>query len=455
MYRVFVFILVNFVWIQTVYSQIVTNANANAVQMSQTLAGAGVTILNPSTTGSPVSSAIFTSAPTSLGIESGVVLTSGAVEAQAFNPGIAGNINESPGFMNNLPGDGDLNSISAVLGETFSTLDASVLEFDIVVEGDSLIFDYVFGSEEYPDGFSNFVCSQFGDVFGFFITGPNPAGGTYNNRNIALVPNSNTPITINTINNGISGGGNANTCILTNMAYFNGQVPGMTYNGFTQVFQAFAATIPCETYHIKLAIADGDGNSGDNTLDSGVFLREGSFSSVGTTIAGSTANVLQANTAVEGCVAANFRFTIPSPLSTNYIIDFVVGGSAANNVDYANVGTQVIIPAGQTFVDLSILPFEDDLIENPEEVKIYLIHPCNTNTILDSATISIIDFENPNVSIPNDTIICQNTMMNVSAAGGVAYNWYPASAFSNTNGSNTTVITNTEQFLYVDVIDVN
>ena len=50
--------------------------------------------------------------------------------------------------------------------------DECVIEFDFVPEGDSISFNYVFVSEEYPE----YVCASFNDAFGFFLTGPNPNG---------------------------------------------------------------------------------------------------------------------------------------------------------------------------------------------------------------------------------------------------------------------------------------
>ena len=46
--------------------------------------------------------------------------------------------------------------------------DVAVLQFDFVASGEYVKFDYVFASSEY----SSYVCSNFNDVFGFFISGP-------------------------------------------------------------------------------------------------------------------------------------------------------------------------------------------------------------------------------------------------------------------------------------------
>jgi hypothetical protein len=142
-----------------------------------------------------------------------------------------------------------------------------VLEFDFVPSSDTVTFNYSFGSEEYLA----WVNTTFNDVFGFFISGPgitgiysSPPGFPNGSQNIAVVPNSNPllPITVSSVHPGYNG------------QYYNSGTT-ISYNGYTDVFTALAVVQPCETYHIRLAIADGS----DDYLDSGVFLEANSFSS--------------------------------------------------------------------------------------------------------------------------------------------------------------------------------
>jgi len=144
-----------------------------------------------------------------------------------------------------------------------SLQDVAVLEFNFIPTTDVVQFDFVFGSEEYCE----WVNTQYNDVFGFFISGPGITGS----QNIALLPTGEA-ITINTVNNG------------TNSAYFVPNSSGcgagainnnIEYDGYTTVLSAIA-NIPdtsCQVYHLRLAIADGS----DSALDSGVFLKKGSF----------------------------------------------------------------------------------------------------------------------------------------------------------------------------------
>lgn len=166
--------------------------------------------------------------------------------------------------------------------------DQCILEFDFTPVGDTISFNYIFASEEYEE----YVCSGFNDVFGFFLSGNNPAGGTYNSQNIALVPDPVTPgtftttaVAINTVNPGVAGAnGSASTCsaIDPNWAsysvfYTSNTTNTYEYDGRTVALPVKVAVVCGDTYHIKIAISD----VGDSFFDSGVFLEAGSFASNG------------------------------------------------------------------------------------------------------------------------------------------------------------------------------
>lgn len=222
----------------------------SAQNLAQSLVGTGITISNVTYTGATAASGYFTGGVAAgIGIEKGIVLTSG----YASHLNGTGNTSDGITGANYLGGDANLNSL--VPG--YSTYDATVLEFDFVSAGQTAYFNYAFGSDEYTE----YVNSSFNDVFGFF----------FNGTNIALIPGTNTPVSINNVNN------------LTNTTYYNNNDPSdgiptpyaFEYDGFTDVFTAAMTGLTAgTTYHIKLAIAD----SGDYVLDSGVFLQAGSFS---------------------------------------------------------------------------------------------------------------------------------------------------------------------------------
>jgi len=246
---------------QLIMNNAIVPAPAATTLVNNYLLGTGVTATNIVYTGAPIARSAFTCAGgCNLGMTNGILLSSG----QALtSPG--GGTSNFVSSDNGTPGDAMLDAI------VFPRLteDAAVLEFDFIVASDSLKFDYVFASEEYND----YANTNFNDVFAFFISGPGITG----TQNIALIPGTATPVSINTVNNGNSGGVATGPCM--NCQYFVDNVNGNSvyYDGFTTVLRAQAAVQPCQQYHIKLAVAD----AGDGVFDSGVFLEGGSFSSLG------------------------------------------------------------------------------------------------------------------------------------------------------------------------------
>ncbi len=187
----------------------------------------------------------------------GILMSSGDV-TNALGP------NTQSGASSNLQqaGDSDLDALLA----SQTTQDATILEFDFVPTNDTIMFRYIFSSEEYPE----YANSNFNDIFAFFLSGTNPEGGMYENYNMAILPESDIVVSINNINNGTSNNGPCENC-----EYYEQEDNGEyhEYDARTTPLIAMAIVQPMQTYHIKLSIAD----VGDSSLDSGVFLEAGSF----------------------------------------------------------------------------------------------------------------------------------------------------------------------------------
>lgn len=258
-------------------AQLIVADSLTATQLVNKLIGNGIVVLNP-TLGCPgIANGEFKISGTSnLGIDSGAVLTTGrVVTTSAWQPGVnapAGVSQPQPSnFSNGDTMDADL--LKLVPG--LRIRDVCKLEFDFISKGSQLKFDYVFGSAEYR----MFSCTRYNDVFGFFITGPGYTGAT----NIATIPGTAVPVAVNsTTDPAINVPTSLADCLAMGPGspfaqYYvnNNGGTSVSYWGFTKVFTASALVNPCDTYHFKLVIADG----GDAILDSGVFLKSGSFSS--------------------------------------------------------------------------------------------------------------------------------------------------------------------------------
>ena len=227
----------------------------NPATLAQALLGGGVAISNVSYTGKSIALGTFTGGTGIIGFESGAILSTGSV----YN--VEGpNTDDGVTRVNNTNGDTDLESLLSNL----RTLDAAILEFDFIPDNDIISFQYVFASDEYND----FVGTDFNDVFGFFLNG----------QNLALVPNTNVAVSINTVNKGKPFGSRR---FAQNPEYYinndlddGGGALNTEMDGLTTVLEVQASVAAGEEHHIKLAIAD----VGDRLVDSNVFIKAGSFS---------------------------------------------------------------------------------------------------------------------------------------------------------------------------------
>jgi gliding motility-associated-like protein len=230
-------------------SQFVVTAGGNAAAVASAIGGAGLTISNVTINCKNTAYGSFTGgAASGMGMSGGLMLTTGNV---ADLPG-TGNTNDDYDFCVGAPynfSDPQLTALSSS-----ATKDVCVIEFDVVPKCTNMGITFVFGSDEY----TNWVNQTFNDAFGFFVSGPNPGGGNYNNVNIATIPGG-TNVSVDNVNNG------------TNSAYFvdnNSGTYANHFDGFTTVLSPSIAVTPCATYHFKLAIADAT----DCAMDSGVLI---------------------------------------------------------------------------------------------------------------------------------------------------------------------------------------
>ncbi|MFZ4671675.1 MAG: choice-of-anchor L domain-containing protein, partial [Flavobacterium sp.] len=199
-------------------------------------------------------------------LSSGVILSTGI----ATNSPGPNNSSMSDGNSTWL-GDNQLLSYLQSIGiapATDTSVNATILEFDFTPLTNQMSFDFLFASEEY----GTFQCT-FSDSFAFFLT--NVTAGTPP-INLALVPNTISPISVVTIRDTA----NNNSCGSANLAYFgsynggaNANTSATNFNGETVLMTASTAVIPNNVYHIKLVIADRN----DFRFDSAVFLGAGSF----------------------------------------------------------------------------------------------------------------------------------------------------------------------------------
>ena len=224
--------------------------------------------------GAPSASGMFSNGGSdfarTIGIESGVLLTTGDARFVSGNPLVpedvankdaystAGAVN--PLTANNSPGD------ALFAGVTSSpTFNASVLSFQFIPAGDTLKLTYVFGSEDYNRWVNSGIPT---DAIGIFVNGVN----------YAVVPGTTTPISASTVNcggpsSGAATGSNAQNCELyRDNPPFIGAID-TELNGLTVALTVTAQVTAGKVNTVQIGIADAF----DMSYDSALFLKGASL----------------------------------------------------------------------------------------------------------------------------------------------------------------------------------
>lgn len=226
----------------------IVTTTSNATTLASALLGSGVTLTGtPTLTQTGSQSGTFASGPSLLGFSSGVILSSGLAASASGN--YVGEDLPSTGLGG--PGNAILTGLAA--GQPL--FDASVLTFNFIPTSSTVLLNYVFASAEYP----NFI-GLFSDVFGIFVNG----------TNYAVVPGTNTPISINSVN------------ATTNSTYlrkYNAAGDALPYGGETTVLTLSAPVNPGVSNVFSIGVADVF----DRVIDSAVFLQSGSLTSASVT----------------------------------------------------------------------------------------------------------------------------------------------------------------------------
>ncbi|MFD2915177.1 choice-of-anchor L domain-containing protein [Psychroserpens luteus] len=248
--------------------------------------------------------------------EEGVLLTSGDA-SRAGGP----NFNALSDGAFDWPGDAQLDAEVGI-----NSNNATIIEFDFVPLSDEISFDFLMASEEYNGGTGGTFECTYSDAFAFFLTDGNSV-----TTNLAVIPGTNTPILVTNIHPENPG------CAAINEEYFGGYTPAnlppISFDGRTEVFTAFSPVNIGETYHIKLVIADAT----DTALDSGVFLKAGSFD-IGEVELGADITV-EAGTAA--CIGEQviLETQAPSVAHVWYKDNFQIDGETSNVLVVTEDGT--------------------------------------------------------------------------------------------------------------------
>jgi gliding motility-associated-like protein len=270
----------------------------------------------------------FSNTNSNFPMSSGVVLSTGsALEVAGPNSTLLESGNSA------WIGDSDLEATLAASGITMNSTNATVLEFEFTPLSPYFNFDFLFASEEY----GNFQC-QFSDAFAFLLTDLNTGVTT----NLAVVPNTNLPISVVTIRDYLYN----STCPSVNAQYFgrynggnNAATAPVNFNGQTTLMTVTSSLNTSHTYKIKLVIAD----RGDYKSDSAIFIASESFN-IGQDVLGPNLTVAD-HTAI--CSGQNTTITSGlNPALYSFVWKkngVVLNGETASNLVVTTPGTYELI----------------------------------------------------------------------------------------------------------------
>ncbi|MBK6854740.1 MAG: choice-of-anchor L domain-containing protein [Burkholderiales bacterium] len=287
-------------------------ANAGAAAQALLASDSGITIVgNAQLNAASQAVALYDGSVSSLNIGAGLLLTSGAVP---------GTVNTMVGFGVDNARAGDI-GLNAVLDPIFHTpsYDAASLSFTFTVDptlnANSVSFNIVFGSEEFPEWIDSFV-----DAAAVWVNGTNYA-----------MFNHDTYSPLSVVSQNVAAG------------YYIDNADGHLATEYDGVSRLLKITAPIHAGEntIRIAIAD----TGDHILDSGIFiadLKAGTSNGTGVTAVDDQGSSLDDNAYGSG-MAEYFDLSSGDDSLTAGAGDDIIDGGDGNDDISGDDGNDAII----------------------------------------------------------------------------------------------------------------
>ncbi|MEG1556542.1 MAG: PKD domain-containing protein, partial [Bacteroidales bacterium] len=220
------------------------------------------------------------------------------------------------------------------------------------------------------------------------------------------------------------------------------------YDGYTTALTASAIIRACRQYHMKLSLA----NVGDNGYDSGVFLKEGSFTSP--EIEKINMFAIDNDTLIKNCNDLNIKLKLNRPNTRSNNIEVMTNGTAILNSDYTitwnnrplNSGDNITFLEGDTILSLHVFPLPDATFNAGETKKIIIYlaielcdyTPLHEGPVIKYDTLEYYLIDNDFVRLTSEEQnfcnVCQQVAINVeSGTEPLLYSWFPTTGIANPN----------------------
>jgi hypothetical protein len=189
--------------------------------------------------------------------------------------------------------------------------------------------------------------------------------------------------------------GNADDVTLATLPREDALAPGATLS--TPV----SATIPTglnNGRYLLILRVDAEGQVGEGNETNNTFVAASSpLTLTRNTL---TVQTLDRAAAERRTDPGRWRIVRTGPTGAPLTVRFAVSGTASPEIDYASLGTSVTIPAGKTFVNVTLTPINDTRPEDPERAVLTLqADPAYALGSVITGRIDIIDDDDPRLSV--------------------------------------------------------
>jgi len=319
-------------------------------------------------------------------IEEGILLTTGDVDV-AVGPNPPGN--QGKGLDGDRAVDPDINQVN------MACYNEAILEFDFTSSIEELTLSYSYASDEYC--LSN--DSNAPDPMLILLSGPGISGPFSNGAINLATLNDGTPISYNSINNIVNNEFYVSNSLQSEIDFRKCVTePGRYlddtgFDGFTTVFTAKSSIIPCETYHLKIAIADQRNGS----HDSGVFVSANSMIAHVDAYADTYVNDQVGNVIKESCSQNPYLLLSaidPAILGVSELdLNISSRSTASEGADYRIDQKVIKLLPGQNEYKIPITIIQDTVQETPELIVLELSIPCPCGdlNVVETAVFIIVD----------------------------------------------------------------